>query len=393
VIRLRFIALFFAFAVGFVAFEPANGAVTPAPDNAAVLTQLQPNQRQNVVVTSRSGTITATAGAAPVSASSAYVPTSTVAKPADHPTPAPMVTHDAVWLFNHRFDSPPPNPDGSLNIPGAAVRSQVSSPFDTRTGAFHGVRTVNGYSAVRTVVSIPCGSSRFAQGPGYNVVTGKKGKVDLETGYVYIGGWGAGPNGTPVDAGLQKSSSQAVNDSYTFYFKYASNKPITSSQRFACGGPDVTLEMYPATNSLLIFSATGAIAGKVQTLTIAQRTQPQDGWSPTGGSRTDGIILKRIVAIAQPDLWNTDTAAGESRFSNGSYFGIPSPKNPKPDIIFTRCDIGRVQPPANTPTYKPWTQADTWTPHQPGIYVDWPPPSVFHATAGVCDGAGIYLRP
>jgi hypothetical protein len=392
-LRLRLTTLFFIIAVGFVAFAPAGGATTSSPDTATVLAKLPPDQRQNVLVTDRSGAVSASQGAVTVNPSTAYVPTSTVDKPSDHPTPVAAAVHDAAWEFQHRFDTPAPNGETDLNIPGTPVRSQVSSPFDTRTGAFHGARSINGYSAERVSVSIPCGSSHFTLGQGVNAVTRKRGPIDQETGYVYIGGWGAGPNGAPVDAGLQKSSAQAAHDEYTFYFKYAKNKPITSNMRFACGGPDVVLELYPLTNSLLVFSATGALAsGKVVTITIVQNTGRDDGWSPNGGSSTDGIILKRLISIAQPDAWNTDAQASFKRFTNGSYFGIASPANPKPTIAFKRCEIGRIRPFTILPTFKPWTAADTWVPHTAGIYVDWPPSSIIHAT-GACDVAGIYLKP
>ncbi len=156
------------------------------------------------------------------------------------PKPLPVAKaraagRDLAWLYAHRFDT---SNEGRLT-PGVPVRSQVASPFDIDSGAFHGVRAVNGYSAVRASVSIPCGARHFVTGPGYNEVTGAPGIVDQETGYIYIGGWGAGPHGVSVDAGLQKSSAQSEHDDYAFYWKYASNKPVTSEERFPCGGPDV----------------------------------------------------------------------------------------------------------------------------------------------------------
>ena len=180
------------------------------------------------------------------------------------------------------------------------MRSQASSPFDIGSGAFHGVRSINGWSAVRASVSVPCGTRHFATGPGYNEVTHREGVVDQETGYVYVGGWGAGSDGVAVDGGLQKSSAQALRDEYSFYWKYGGNKPITSAMRFPCGGPDVVLELYPVLDTLLVFTATGVNTdGNRVTLTLVQRTRPQDGWTPAGGSATDGIILKRLVAIAR----------------------------------------------------------------------------------------------
>lgn len=315
-----------------------------------------------------------------------FVPT--LAGPKPRPPAKTAPAHDLAWLYAHRFDAPP------AATPGVPVRSQVASPFDIDSGAFHGVRAVNGWSAVRVAVSIPCNVSHFVTGPGYDEVTGAPGIVDQETGYIYIGGWGAGPRGVSVDAGLQKSSAQSEHDDYAFYWKFASNKPITSEERFPCGGPDVVLELYPVSDTLLVFSATGiATDGQRHTFTAVQRTRPEDGWTPDGGSQSDGVILKRIVSIAQPFTWHERSGIGRGdRFVSGSYFGVTGPQDLTPRIVWHDCELGRVVPPSIVPQYKPWTAARTWTSPVPGIYTDWPPYGVFHGSSGACDAAGIYLR-
>ena len=318
-----------------------------------------------------------------------FVPTQAGPKPP--PATAPRKgTFDLAWLYAHRFDTALDD----RHTPGIPVRSQVGSPFDIDSGAFHGVRATNGWSAVRVSVSIPCGARHFVTGPGYNEATGEQGIVDQETGYIYIGGWGAGPRGVSVDAGLQKSSAQSLHDDYAFYWKFASNKPITSEDRFPCGGPDVVLELYPVADSLLVFSVTGvANDGKRHTFTAVQHTRPEDGWSPDGGSRDDGIILKRIVSIAQPWAWHKRSGIGRSdRFVSGSYFGVAGPHDLTPRIVWRRCEIGHVVPPSIVPQYKPWTASQTWTSPVPGVYTDWPPQGVFRGSDGACDAAGIYLR-
>jgi hypothetical protein len=318
-----------------------------------------------------------------------YVPTLAGPKPIGHAA-KPDKALDLAWLYAHRFDTS----RDDRSVPGVPVRSQVTSPFDIDSGAFHGVRAVNGWSAVRVSVSIPCGVRHFVSGPGYNEVTGAPGIVDQETGYIYIGGWGAGPRGVSVDAGLQKSSAQSEHDDYAFYWKFASNKPITAEDRFPCGGPDVVLELYPVADSLLVFSATGIAGdGNRHTFTAVQQTRPDDGWSPDGGSRDDGIILKRIVSIAQPYTWHKRSGVGRAnRFVSGSYFGVAGPHDLTPRIVWSRCEIGHVVPPSIVPQYKPWTPAQTWTSAVPGVYTDWPPLGVFRSSTGACDAAGIYLR-
>ncbi len=319
-------------------------------------------------------------------ASRLFVPT--IALPKPKPPSLRTPARDLAWLYQHRFDESP------TGVPGIPVRSQVASPFDTDSGAFHGVRATNGWSAVRVSVSIPCGARHFVTGPGFNEATNDAGIVDLETGYVYIGGWGAGPRGVSVDAGLQKSSAQALQDDYAFYWKFDRNKPITSDERFPCGGPDVVLELYPVSATQLVFSATGVTdSGERRTLTVVQTTTPQDGWLPEGGSRDDGVILKRIISIAQPWTWHQRSGVGRrDRFTSGSYFGVNGPHDLTPRFVWSRCEIGRIVPPAIVPEYRPWTGDQTWTSRVPGIYTDWPPLGVMRSTDGVCDAAGLYLR-
>jgi hypothetical protein len=158
-----------------------------------------------------------------------FVSTTTTKKPTERPTPQPA-PHDLGWLYAHRYDAHPLGDDNThdlawlyahrfdvrsgedFRVPGVPVKSQAASPFDTHSGAFHGVRSRNGWSAVRADVSIPCGASLFAKGTGRNELTGLTSLIDQETGYIYVGGWGAGPNGAAVDAALQKSSAQAESD-------------------------------------------------------------------------------------------------------------------------------------------------------------------------------------
>jgi len=412
----------------------AGTGPVPAGDDLHILRDLRPAQRENLVVVQRDGSIRIVSYDAVVQdpqiaalppergytiASSAraqhhaparialapplvtpaklfalndtprFVPTQAGPKPA-RPAKARAAGLDLAWLYAHRFDTS----HDDRRTPGIPVRSQVASPFDIDSGAFHGVRAVNGYSAVRVSVSIPCGARHFVTGPGYDEVTSAPGIVDQETGYIYIGGWGAGPRGVSVDAGLQKSSAQSEHDDYAFYWKFASNKPVTSEDRFPCGGPDVVLELYPVSDSLLVFSATGiATDGRRHTFTAVQRTRPDDGWIPDGGSRDDGIILKRIVSIAQPYPWHKRSGIGRSdRFVSGSYFGVDGPHDLTPRIVWHDCEIGHLTPPSIVPQYKQWTGAQTWTSQAPGIYTDWPPLGVFHGSNGACDAAGIYLR-
>ncbi len=398
----------------------AGPAVSPA--DVAVLRELRPAQRADVFVVARDGSLRVVYGdgvvlpdvqpparvaVAPLVPprvhpvlphvtprlpgllafnDRAFVPTLALRKP--KPPTVRTQVRDLAWLYAHRFD------DDTAGVPGIPVRSQVSSPFDIDSGAFHGVRATNGWSAVRVAVSIPCGVRHFVTGPGFNEATGRPGIVDLETGYVYIGGWGAGPRGVSVDAGLQKSSAQADDDDYAFYWKFDRNRPITADERFPCGGPDVVLELYAVSPTQLVFSATGVTtSGERRTLTVVQTTVPDDGWLPSGGSRDDGIILKRIISIAQPWTWHRRSGVGRhDRFTSGSYFGVNGPHDLTPRFVWSSCEVGHVVPPSIVPRYRSWTGNQTWTSRVPGVYTDWPPLGVMRSTGGACDAAGLYLH-
>ncbi len=132
--------------------------------------RLRPDQRTFVIIADRHGNPRAVAynGDFRVAVGGkftlAFVPTMTYAKPDARPKPR-VEKHDLTWMFEHRFVKPAPDDD---RVPGTPARSEVASPFDIDSGAFHGVRTLNGFSAERVTVSIPCGVSHFTKGAGFN---------------------------------------------------------------------------------------------------------------------------------------------------------------------------------------------------------------------------------
>ncbi|HEY5349835.1 MAG TPA: hypothetical protein VIJ64_08885, partial [Candidatus Lustribacter sp.] len=139
----------------------AGAGSPPADDDLPILRELRPAQRENLVIVRRNGAVRmvsydpavqypqiaelAQRGEQPHS----YVPTRAGPKPAAHLT-ATVKRFDLAWLYAHRFDAP----GDDRRVPGVPVRSQVGSPFDIDSGAFHGVRAINGWSAVRVSVSI-----------------------------------------------------------------------------------------------------------------------------------------------------------------------------------------------------------------------------------------------
>jgi hypothetical protein len=346
----------------------------------AILAKLPAGIRQDVIVLRRNGSALAVVlngtvqpcPAAPVvrmlsaqenrfansSGQVFYVP-GVAPKPPSHATPAPRT---------------PPG--------GHPVLSQQEAVFAESTGAFHGIRTLNGWSGIKATVSIPCNVGKFALGPN---------GTDVETGYIYTGGWGAGDNGTAVDAGLQKSSLQNDRDDYAMYWKYDGDGPVTidyinKNLRFPCGSDGVDLNLVPLSPTLLVFSASGYVLNHQHvTFTVAQITNAGDGWIPTGGTSDNGIILKRMITIAQ----NPKTVAQNRQ--NDSYFGIFSNGSSAPLIAWSSCFVGKAAAGSAAVSYVPWDPAKTWS--GSGVVVNYPPGSVVvgKPSGSTCDKAAIDL--
>ena len=272
-----------------------------------------------------------------------------------------------------------PTPAGSaFNTEAPPGLAQLDAPFAYDTGALHAVRSINGYSALHLNISIPCGTGHFQSAHG----------SDTETGFVYVGGWGSGDSGTPVDAGLQKSSSQKIGpEDYAAYWKYDNNPPITAWPRFDCGARDITIEFYPLANDLLYFSARGHVEGGATiTVALVQVTLPSEGWRRDGGSSSNGAILKRMITIAQPpSRAATMPHFGQSltgdvlfryvqqlpRLRNGSYFGLVHGSG-APALHWSDCRIGRVG--ANgLPQFVTWSRKQIFNAGATNGFYDLPP--------------------
>jgi len=238
-------------------------------------------------------------------------------------------------------------------------------------------------------VAIPCNAAHFYVGRRGNA---RAAPADLETGYIYVGGWGAGSSGIAVDAGLQKSSQQAAREDYAPYWKYGTDNPVSfpHAHRFPCGGPDVTLEFYPLTAEVLYFSASGmSTEHRRVTYTFVQLTRRSDGWLPDGGGSGTGIILKRIVSIAQPREWHKSSPQNDVFYRDGSFFGVTATDN-NPRLRWTSCEIGKVSV-DGAPLFRRWTDRETWS----GLSTvqDWPATAILKGRdPGVCDAVGIDLR-
>lgn len=296
------------------------------------------------------------------------------AKPVNESTPSPLPSSSSPITF---LGTPVPN----ISAPGVVIKKQSDAPFDLRSGALHGVRSKNGYSGLSAYVSIPCGG---------------RATLEHEIGFIYVGGWGAGNFGTAVDAGLQASTKKSRSgDNYAFYWLYEGYRApnahaITYPEnlRFPCGSDRVHIVFYPISDTLLYYSARGMINGHSVTLAVVQVTDKQDGWWPRGGSSDDGIILKRMVTIAQPPEWNTPGPGfrKDARRHN-AWFGIGT--DGRPLITWSDCRIGHTSD--GTTGLSPWTSAETWK--SSTAISNYPIGAVKVANApGTCEAVGIDLK-
>jgi len=168
---------------------------------------------------------------------------------------------------------------------------------------------------------------------------------------VYVGGFGGGDDGTAVDAGFQESSVHdgSKRDNYALIFKYQGQSGEQGwSNRFVCD-QEVTYSFETISPNQLLLTASGFTwvnNNRVMEPNAHVSEQPalRDGWSPSGGilgSLEFGIVVKRMVSIAQPKSWTSDAHYRNTWYKDGSYFGHSSGST-APLIHWRACEVGRV---------------------------------------------------
>jgi hypothetical protein len=224
------------------------------------------------------------------------------------------------------------------------VRAKAVSPVFLRTfagsGPYRRVLARPGYSYVSGTVFLPCDVARL--------------RPSFETAFAYVGGWGAGRDGTAVDAGFQRSNEF---DDYATFLRAQGYRQLSGGVRFRCNHA-VAFAFYAATDTELRFQARGYTErGRDESVAIRLRHDARFGWPRNGGGTTDGIVLKRMTTIAQSDAvaalpygstWDTD----------GSFFGHYA-GDVRPRIHWSRMTLARIAPDGRPAGITPWGAAQT----------------------------------
>jgi len=257
------------------------------------------------------------------------------------------------------------NDDGAT-FTGPPVQTKpngVGAPADVagqaNTGPFRRIYSKLGYANVRGDVFLPCRAANFAQSGGKAV----------ESGFAYVGGWGATDYGAAVDAGFVKSTKQdgSTADNYALFIRidrkdgYAT---LPREQRFGC---DHTAHFVFSTTPAGVLTLVGRgydVHGNPMSpppLTMA--TVVGDGWTAAAAaSSANGALVKRMTTIGQPKGWS-DSTFGNTLFNpdwdkSGSYFGH-APGDDKPLIHWTSLEIGRYDPATGKVTWSRWSDGVT----------------------------------
>ncbi len=236
------------------------------------------------------------------------------------------------------------------------------------TGPYFGNYSKPGYSGVRGYVYLPCKAASLKM----------SGKDALETGYVYVGGFGAGNNSTAVDAGFQESSIHdgSEADNYALVVKYQNKSGMDHwTNRFSCD-QEVYYSFETISPTLLVINATGEAwfkhNKKYATGQVPIHPNPGDGWDPSGrvpGITDDAVVVKRMVSIAQPPEWSSFINGNRNWFRNGSYFGHRA-GNRTPLVHWRGCEVK-----VSIAGVFGWVTCDNvmihnhWSPHGKGAYI------------------------
>jgi hypothetical protein len=295
---------------------------------------------------------------------STYFPTSaTVAQtPPAAASPEPVQTwqpatsdqtggnNEFVGDDSRHFTGPPMEPK-----PDPGIGYTIDPRQFKNTGPFRRVYSKKGFAFFKGKVFLPCSAGHFAS----------NGTKDVEVGYVYVGGWGRGPQGAAVDAGFQKSSVQdgSVRDNYALIVKYERVPGMLAlTTRYRCD-QNLQFSFGPFKPLTLVLTAKGvAVDGVEREQTISVSTGIIDGWTSDGGGTSDGAIVKRMTTIAQPTGWSLDNLFNPS-FNpqwnkSGTYFGHHS-NDLTPLIRWTDCYIGKSSGKSTSVRWETWSKDTT----------------------------------
>ena len=226
---------------------------------------------------------------------------------------------------------------------------QTPAP-STSNGAFRRVFSKPGYDYTNGTVYLPCDSATFQSQTQPDGTT-----KEIEGGWAYTGGWGIGAGGYAVDAGFQRSSTAVSPPNYAPFIKLQ-GQPFNYGSgvaRLTCG-QDATYEFYSTSPSNLVLYVTGNyVDGTSGTQPIFQGGA--NGWGPDGGTGTDGVVVKRMTTISQPEGWSDPNSANYNPnwASDGSQWGFDGSGNPA--VHWAGSQIGYLDSSGSTIYYDPWT--------------------------------------
>lgn len=236
----------------------------------------------------------------------------------------------------------------------------------TGSGPYRRVLAKPGYSYVDGDVFLPCRAARLRTG--------------YETGFVYVGGWGAGTTGKAVDAGFQHS---AFFDDYSVMIRAQDYKQVPGNPRLSCGH-FVAFQFYAASNTELKFVARGRAENVATDAHGGKRIEPiagtkvivahlihkaSYGWPADGGGNYDGIVLKRMTTIGQKNI-QAALSSDSSWDRDNSYFGhYPQGKNP--EVKWSNLRLGRIGERGQLIGVVPWDAAHTYSGSN-GEIIDYP---------------------
>lgn len=240
-----------------------------------------------------------------------------------------------------RIFAGPPVDTGKPPAREATALAEHDVSASTTTGPYRRVYSFPGYNYLSAVVTLPCGDARLI---------GDQDQFDVETGYIYTGGWGDesnGQSGAAIDAGFQFDSFHTAYSLFIAYrgkLWYGSNLP-----RIKCGQP-AAFTFSPESATSVGITATNIMDenGVHRTEHIAITQTNGEGWSTNGaGDYENGAIVKRMTTIGQPSSSGQSLVAfsnalrgmGASWETDGSYFGIDSQQ--KAQVQWRNVKIGR----------------------------------------------------
>jgi hypothetical protein len=220
------------------------------------------------------------------------------------------------------------------------------------SGPYHRVFTNPGYSYLQGSVYLPCEAVlRYPRS---------------ETAFAYVGGWGAGADGTAVDAGFQYSWDYK---NYALFIKgvenvYQRRKQISEWPRFVCNHW-VKFRFFAYSDTELRFWAKGYTAdnnGKERMAGDQVEGSLRHGkgynWPSNGGGPSSGIILKRMTTIGQSGI-EKRLLPGQTWDTDGSYFGHAE-NSRSPLVRWSDLLIGTVDKHGKPVHLVPWGAPQTF---------------------------------